>query len=91
MNSNLIQPNNEDVLLLLRKEKAELRKKIRESQRKMSEASHAIFSPIPHAKSKVEGMSHLVGNGLVIWNGVKIGISLVNAFRNLFGHKKSRR
>lgn len=87
MQNDKLHPE-QDELLALREEKEVLRKKIRASRNKMSKTTHAIFAPIPKTKSKVEGVSHLVGNGLVIWNGVKIGISLVTAVRSMFGHRR---
>jgi len=80
--------NSPDILVSLRQEKAILRKKLRRSSGKMSGTTHQIFAPVPRAKTKAQGISQFVSNGIAIWEGIRIGMGLIAALRGFFGGRR---
>ena len=80
--------NSPDILVSLRQEKEAIRKKLRKSSGRMSGTTHQIFAPVPRAKTKAQGVSQFVSSGLVIWEGVRIGMGLISAIRNFFGGRR---
>ena len=80
--------NSPDILASLRQEKDAIRKKLRKSSNRMSGTTHQIFAPVPRAKTKAQGVSQFISNGIAIWEGVRIGMGLISAVRNFFGGKR---
>lgn len=83
--------NQADILLALRNEKEKLRKELRTSHKRMTNNMHELFAPAPATTNKVQGFSHMISNGLAIYEGLKIGLGFIRATRGLFGVKRRKR
>lgn len=80
-----------DALTLISRRKQLLSKEIEASRGRMSELMHEIVAPAPKARNKAQGISQLVSNGMAIYEGIRIGMSIISAFRTLFGKRRHRR
>lgn len=79
-----------DVLKALKENKVLVQQEIQESKTRISDKIHAMTEPVPRATNKVQGIGQIISNGMAIYEGIRIGISIISAFRTLFGKKKRR-
>ena len=72
-----------DILLTLRSEKKKLSKELRQSQARITDTTRDIFGSVPKAGNRFATVSNLVGNGMAIYQGVRIGTGLIRAVRTM--------
>ncbi len=87
MNSPLLGTET-NALLAIRNEKELLRKQIRLSGRRISSNLHEVLAPVPRATTRAQGFGQMVSHGLAIYEGVRMGVGFIRAFRGLFGKTK---
>ena len=83
--------NSPDILAALRQRKKVTGRKLKASRTRIVEGARQLWTPLPKATSKAEGISRLIANGLVIYNGLRIFTKVYSAVRTIFGHRKLRR
>lgn len=80
-----------DELAVLRMQKKQLRRELKASRKKISDISSGIFSPdSDSATGKAYGISKLMANGMAVYEGIRLGMNVLSAFRKLFGKKRRR-
>lgn len=79
-----------DVLVSIRKQKKLLRKEIATSQTVITDSVRTLVSPVTRIGNQGRSMSSLVSRGMAIFEGVRIGLRLMNSMRMLFGRRKRR-
>lgn len=86
--SELIAPTKEAITL----EKSHLRQQLNQNEDELRSTASAILSPLPESKNKWENVTQLFQNGLSIYRGIQLGLSVIAAARTLFkkGKRKSR-
>ena len=72
-----------DILRSLRSEKKKIGREIRKSQGRISASARDIFGTVPKAGNHFANVSNLVGNGMAIYQGVRIGTGLIKAVRSM--------
>lgn len=60
-------------------------------EQEMRETANAIFTPAAAAQNRWEMATNLLHNGMTIFRGVQIGLSVVSAARAVFGLGRKRR
>lgn len=83
--------NSPDILVALQQRKEATRQKLETSRTRIKEQANQFWSPLPKATSRTQHISRLVSNGIVIYNGFRIGLRVLSAVRTLFGFRKRRR
>ena len=86
--SELIAPTKEAITL----EKSHLRQQLNQNEDELRSTASAILSPLPESKNKWENVTQLFQNGLSVYRGIQLGLSVIAAARTLFkkGKRKSR-
>ena len=79
-----------DALKALRESKMQVRKELRTSKANIKYKVQGIISPAKGTKHSTSSISRLVSNGFAIYEGLRIGISIISAFRSLFGRRRRR-
>ena len=79
-----------DAFKALRESKQQIRKEINASKNQLRSKIQNVIAPLPDARKQTTRISRLVGNGLAIYEGIRLGISVISAFRSLFGRKRRR-
>lgn len=69
----------------------EVNEQLRDSRARMSENFNQLLNPNDKSVDKVENMSNWISRGFAVYEGLRIGLSVVRAFGNIFGHKRRRR
>lgn len=82
--------NQTDALAAIRLSKQQINKDLRASRERMADILHEMTAPMPRATNKVQGIGQLVSNGMAIYEGLRIGLSIISAIRSLFGKRKRR-
>lgn len=72
-------------------EKARLDDQLKDNQSQMHDTASAILAPRPEARNRWESASNLFQNGMTIFHGVQIGLSIISAARHIFGIGRKRR
>ena len=72
-------------------EQERTRQQIEEQEEEMRETANAIIAPPAAAKNRWEMATNLLHNGMTIFRGVQIGLSVVSAARAVFGLGRKRR
>ena len=88
MNSILSAP---DILFELRRQKAALRKECKASRQHILLTVRQMVNPMPKNASRIQSTSRLVANGIAVYQGVRIALTILKAFRGLFGWHRRRR
>lgn len=76
-----------DALKAMRESKEQLRKELKASKANIKYKVQGIISPAKTAKKNTTRIGQLVSNGLAIYEGVRLGMSIISAFRSLFGRR----
>ena len=84
--SGLIVPTKEAIAL----EKSHLRQQLDQNEEELRTTASAILSPLPESKNKWDNATHLFQNGLSIYRGIQLGLSVIAAARSLFGRGKRK-
>lgn len=82
---------SQNPIAALQTNKAKLKKEIKASKARMSGIMHEIVAHAPKATSRIQGVGQIVSNTMAIFEGVRIGLSIISAVRGMFGRKRSRR
>lgn len=80
-----------DALKALRESKLQIRKELKASKKQLRSKMQHFIAPAPDAHKKTVRISRLISNGFAIYEGVRLGVSVISAFRSLFGGKSRRR
>jgi len=79
-----------DALKALRESKQQIRKELKASKANIKYKVQGIISPAKTARKNTTRISQLVSNGIAIYEGIRLSMSIVSAFRTLFGRKRRR-
>lgn len=79
-----------DVLVSIRKQKKLLRKEIATSQTVITDSVRTLVSPVTRIGNQGRSVSSLVSRGMAIFEGVRIGLRLMNSMRMLFERRKRK-
>ena len=66
------------------RQKAEVLKKIRAHQDTITASTRQFFSPLQPMTNKSNGIMKAVNTGMVMFDGLVIGLKLLKAFRKVF-------
>jgi len=77
-----------DALAAIRQEKQKVLKELRSSGKKITAVSQRIFEPVPTASNRIMGVSHLVSNGLAIYQGLRMGSGFIKAVRTFLRRRR---
>lgn len=77
-----------DALQALREEKARTLKRIQLSGAQISRTTAEIFKPLPVAENRIFSFSNLMSNGLAVYQGIRMGSSLMRAILTFFRKKR---
>ena len=79
-----------DALKALRESKLQVRKELRASKANIMYKVQGIISPAKETRKNTNNISRLVSNGFAIYEGLRLGISIISAFRSLFAKRRRR-
>jgi hypothetical protein len=79
-----------DALKALHESKMQVKKELKVSKANIKYKVQGIISPAKTAKKNTTRIGQLVSNGLAIYEGVRLGLSIISAFRSIFGRKRRR-
>ena len=85
--TEVVMPTLEGVTM----EQERARQQIEKQEEEMRETANAIFTPPAAAQNRWEMATNLLHNGMTIFRGVQIGLSVVSAARAVFGLGRKRR
>lgn len=90
MNNTINISSRIDALQALHESKHQIRKELNVSKANIKYKVQGIISPARSVKRNTTRIGQLVSNGLAIYEGVRLGMSIISAFRSLFGRKRRR-
>ncbi|MBQ8969471.1 MAG: hypothetical protein IJ064_07065 [Bacteroidaceae bacterium] len=64
---------------------------LEESRNRVSEDFSQLMNPSDQRVSNVETLGNWVNRGLAVYEGLRIGLSIMRALGNIFGHKRRRK
>lgn len=79
-----------DALKALRESKLQVKKELKASKANIKYKVQGIISPAKTVKRNTTRIGQLVSNGLAIYEGIRLGMSVISAFRSLFGRRRRR-
>lgn len=85
--TKVVTPTLEGVMTV----KENTSQQIEAQEQEMRETANAIFTPPAAAQNRWEMATNLLHNGMTIFRGVQIGLSVVSAARAVFGLGRKRR
>lgn len=85
--TKVVTPTLEGVMTV----KENTSQQIEAQEQEMRETANAIFTPAATAQNRWEMATNLLHNGMTIFRGVQIGLSVVSAARAVFGLGRKRR
>lgn len=88
MTANKTTPTQQDALAAIRRQKADIRKRIRTSAETIRATTHDLFAP-PVATNKTERFMNLIEQGIAMYEGVMLGMRVLRNVRSLFGRKRA--
>lgn len=78
-------------LELIREEKMKVRKKIRKSGDRMRETYRNMVAPPKKPATKMETFMNAFDQGLVIYDGIMMGMRIVRTIRSMFGSSRKKK
>lgn len=72
---------NNDPLYQIRREKRSIRKELRQSRERLHAHVKHITTPAMHHSKKASTFVSYFQNGLYIWQGIRLGLSVIRLFR----------
>ena len=87
LGTNTVYPSQEGITL----EKEHLHQELSASEDSMKETASQILAPVPEARNRVERISNLFQNGMMVYRGIQIGLSAIAAAQRIFGLGRKRR
>ncbi|MCR5180025.1 MAG: hypothetical protein K6C30_02245 [Bacteroidaceae bacterium] len=85
--STLTVPTQEAIAL----EKEHLRQQLDDNQREIKETTSGLLAPQAQARNKWDRASNLFQNGMAIYRGIQMGVSVIAAVRGIFKLGRRRR
>ena len=79
-----------DALKALHESKMQVKKELKVSKANIKYKVQGIISPAKTTKRNASSISRLVSNGFAIYEGIRLGLSVISAFRSLFGRRRRR-
>lgn len=76
-----------DTLEEVAQQKAEVQRQIRIQKRKMDGLARELFAPLEPATNKAAALTRAFNTGMVVFDGVRLGMKLMRRFRKFFGRK----
>ena len=80
-----------DILVALQQKKKATGRKLKASRQRIIETASQFWSPLPKTTSRAQSISRIVSNGVFIYNGFRIFVSVFSTLRSLFGRRRRRR
>ena len=80
-----------DPLKALHESKLQIRRELNDSKAKLKGKVQEFIAPASDAHKKTTSISRLVSSGIAIYEGIRLGVSVIFAFQSLFGRKRRRR
>lgn len=77
-----------DARKALQESKMQIQKELRASGKRLHEKVQNMLSPLPEAHNRTTRISRIVSNGLAAYEGIRLGLSIISAFRSIFGRKR---
>lgn len=72
-------------------ESEKISEELKESRTRMSDNFHTLLNPMNEPTNRVESVSNWLSRGFAAYEGLRLGISVIRAFTNIFGRKRRRR
>ena len=72
-------------------ESEKISEELKESRTRMSDNFHTLLNPMNEPANRVEAVSNWLSRGFAAYEGLRIGLSIIRAFSNIFGRKRRRR
>ena len=79
-----------DALKALHESKLQVKRELKVSKANIQYKVQGIISPAKSTRQNTNQISRLVSNGFAIYEGLRLGVSIISAFRSLFGKKRRR-
>ena len=79
-----------DALKALRENKLQIKKELNASKANIKYKGQGIISPAKTVKKNTTRIGQLVSNGIAIYEGIRLSMSIISACRSLFGRKRRR-
>ena len=90
MNSTSNISSQIDALKALHESKLQVKRELKVSKANIQYKVQGIISPAKSTKQDTNHISRLISNGFAIYEGLRLGVSIISAFRSLFGKKRRR-
>lgn len=87
MNSLLTSP---DILAALQRRKRTKKRELKKARQEILLAAQQLASPLPRAKEKAQSVNQMITRGVMVYKGLRLGISAYKSIRNLFGKRRYR-
>lgn len=68
----------------------ELKQQVEQSKEQIGQRLHSLTSPVPKASNNRELFLQWAARGMALYQGIRIGMSLLNVASSLFGKRKKR-
>jgi hypothetical protein len=78
----------EFTLELIAQMKEEKRLQIEAQREKIEKRARAVFAPIEPAATKAESLVRMFNRGMAVFDGVMLGMKIMNSIRSVFRRKK---
>lgn len=80
-------PEVTDWLAYMQAKQLRLETELKDCRQELHTGVQQLFSPLPQARNKWEGLMMTFNRGISIYEGVMTGLTVVRAMRRLFGKK----
>jgi vacuolar-type H+-ATPase subunit H len=68
--------------------KEEKRQQIEAQREKIEKRARAVFAPMEPAANKAESIVRMFNRGMAVFDGVMLGMKIMNSVRSIFRRKK---
>ena len=72
-------------------ETEKISEELKESRARMSEGFNSLLNPTEEPADRIGTMSNWVSRGFAVYEGLRIGLSVIRAFNSIFSRKRRRR
>ena len=77
----------DDILAAIRTRKAEVKKQLQESATYIKTTTRKMFTP-PQATNKFESLMNMMDQGVMVYDGLMMGMRFARNIRRLFGRRR---
>ncbi|MBQ9525469.1 MAG: hypothetical protein IJR69_10195 [Bacteroidaceae bacterium] len=77
-----------DAFKALQERKLQIKKELDASKFQLRSKVQNFIAPLPDTHKKTTRITRLVSNGIAIYEGIRLGLSVISAFQSLFGKKR---